>query len=123
MKKVFLIKIFAFLVSCGGSSSNLNNPVNTNSNNLITYIIPLYSYPVGQYQSEWEKLYNLNTSKCVYVIINPDNGPGNTTDANCLNTIIESERLLCYWICLYKWEQKFGRRKKRYEQMAIIVWG
>jgi hypothetical protein len=59
------------------------------------------------------------------VIINPDNGPGNTTDANYLNTInkLKAKRFLCYWVCLYKsWKQKFRRRKKRYEQMAIIVW-
>jgi len=102
MKKAFLMMVFVFLVSCGGSSSNLSNPAssspnnsssnssnlaNSNLNNFTTYIIPLYSYPDGQYQSEWEKLYNLNTSKRVYVIINPDNGPGNITDANYLNTI------------------------------------
>jgi hypothetical protein len=75
------------LVSCGGSSSNSNNPTNTNLNDLTTYIIPLYSYPVGQYQPEWEKLYNLNTSKRVYIIINPSNGPGDTTDVNYLDAI------------------------------------
>jgi hypothetical protein len=69
------------------SPSNSNNLVNTNSNDLTTYVIPLYSYPVGQYQSEWEKLYNLNTSKRVYVIINPSSGPGNTADANYLDAI------------------------------------
>ena len=87
MKKVFLMVIFVFLVSCGGSSSNSNNPANSNPNNFTTYIIPLYSYPVGQYQPEWEKLYNLNTSKRVYVIINPSSGPGDTTDANYLDAI------------------------------------
>ena len=87
MKKAFLITIFIFLVSCGGSSSNSNNPASSNPNNFTSYIIPLYSYPVGQYQSEWEKLYNLNTSKRVYVIINPSNGPGDITDVNYLNTI------------------------------------
>ena len=88
MKKIFLIMIFAFLVSCGGSSDdNSNNPTSSNPNNFTSYIIPLYSYPDGQYQPEWEKLYNLGTSKIVYVIINPNNGPGNTTDANYLNTI------------------------------------
>ncbi len=73
MKRVFLIMIFAFLASCGDYSSN--------------YVIPLYSYPVGQYQPEWEKLYNLNTSSIVYVIINPNNGPGNAVDANYLDAI------------------------------------
>ncbi|WP_299238525.1 spherulation-specific family 4 protein [Sulfurihydrogenibium sp.] len=87
MKKISLITFFIFLVACGGSSSNSNNPANSNPNNFTSYIIPLYSYPVGQYQPEWEKLYNLSTSKIVYVITNPDNGPGNTTDVNYLNTI------------------------------------
>jgi len=87
MKKAFLVTIFIFLVFCGGSSSNSNNPVNSNPNNFTSYVIPLYSYPVGQYQSEWEKLYNLSTLKRVYVIVNPNNGPGNTTDANYLDAI------------------------------------
>jgi hypothetical protein len=87
MKKAFLITFFIFLVSCGGSSSNSNNPANSNPNNFTSYIIPLYSYPVGQYQSEWDKLYNLSTSKIVYVIINPNNGPGNAVDANYLDAI------------------------------------
>ncbi|MBX0310877.1 MAG: spherulation-specific family 4 protein [Sulfurihydrogenibium sp.] len=87
MKKAFLITFFIFLVSCGGSSSNSNNPTNTNLNDLTTYIIPLYSYPVGQYQSEWEKLYNLNTLKRVYVIINTSNGPGDTADDKYLDAI------------------------------------
>jgi hypothetical protein len=47
----------------------------------------MYSYPVGQYQSEWDKLYNLSTSKIVYVIVNPNNGPGNALDANYLDAI------------------------------------
>jgi hypothetical protein len=87
MKKVFLITFFIFSVSCGGSSSNSNNPANSNPDNFTSYIIPLYSYPVGQYQSEWEKLYNLNTLKHVYVIINPSSGPGDAADANYLNAI------------------------------------
>ena len=74
MKGVFLIMIFAFLASCGDSSSNSNNPASSNPNNFTSYIIPLYSYPDGQYQPEWEKLYNLSTSKRVYVIINPSSG-------------------------------------------------
>ena len=75
------------MLSCGDSSSNSNNPASGNPNNFTSYIIPLYSYPVGKYQSEWEKLYNLSTSKRVYVIINPSSGPGDTADANYLNTI------------------------------------
>jgi len=75
------------LLSCGDSSSNSNNPASGNPNKFTSYIIPLYSYPVGKYQSEWEKLYNLSTSKIVYVIINPNNGPGNTTDANYVDAI------------------------------------
>jgi hypothetical protein len=87
MKKAFLITFFIFSVSCGDSSPNSNNPANSNPNNFTSYIIPSYSYPVGQYQSEWEKLYNLSTQKRVYVIVNPNNGPGNTTDANYLDAI------------------------------------
>ena len=60
------------------ASSNPNN---------FAYIIPLYSYPVGQYQPEWEKLYNLSTSKRVYLIINPSSGSGDTADANYLDAI------------------------------------
>ncbi|WP_299227367.1 spherulation-specific family 4 protein [Sulfurihydrogenibium sp.] len=87
MKNFFLITFFIFLVSCGDSSSNSNNPANSNPNNFTSYIIPLYFYPVGQYQSEWDKLYNLSTSKIVYVIINPNNGPGNSVDANYVDAI------------------------------------
>ena len=98
MKKVFLMMVFVFLVSCGGegglSSSGSSVSTDTklsslsvNLTDLTSYVIPMYSYPVGQYQSEWEKLYNLSTSKIVYVIINPNNGPGNTTDVNYLDAI------------------------------------
>jgi hypothetical protein len=98
MKKVFLMVIFVFLVSCGGeggiSSSGSSMPTDTklsslsvNLTDLTSYVIPMYSYPVGQYQSEWDKLYNLSTSKIVYVIINPNNGPGNAVDANYLDAI------------------------------------
>jgi len=66
--------IFAFLVSCGDPSSNYIIPLysylvgqyQSEWEKLYNLIIPLYSYPVGQYQSEWEKLYNLNTSNIVY---------------------------------------------------------
>ena len=47
-----------------------------------TYIIPLYSYPIGTYENEWIKLYNLKTNKKVFVIINPNNGPGSNVDTN-----------------------------------------
>jgi hypothetical protein len=75
------------LVSCGGYSSNQSNPPSSNPTDFTSYIIPLYSYPAGQYQSEWDKLYNLSTSKIVYVIINPNNGPGNAVDSNYLDEI------------------------------------
>jgi hypothetical protein len=47
----------------------------------------MYSYPTEQYQTEWNKLYNLSTSKIVYVIVNPSNGPGRTTDPNYVDAI------------------------------------
>jgi hypothetical protein len=47
----------------------------------------MYSYPVGKYQSQWENLYNLNTSKEVDVIVNVNNGPGANLDPNFVNAI------------------------------------
>jgi hypothetical protein len=47
----------------------------------------MYSYPVGKYQSQWENLYNLNTSKGVDVIVNVSNGPGTNVDPNFTNAI------------------------------------
>jgi hypothetical protein len=85
MKKVFLMMIFVFSVSYGGEGGLSSSSVNLTD--LTSYVIPMYSYPVGQYQSEWGKLYNLSTSKIVYVIINPNNGPGNALNANYLNAI------------------------------------
>lgn len=73
MKKILLATIFTCSISYAGD--------------LTSYIIPMYSYPVGKYQSEWEKLYNLNTPKRVYVIINPNSGPGNKTDTNYADAI------------------------------------
>ncbi|NAZ24011.1 MAG: hypothetical protein GU346_06120 [Thermocrinis sp.] len=51
------------------------------------YIIPLYSYPVGRYEQEWQRLYNLTTVNDVFVIVNASNGPGVYTDPNFLNAI------------------------------------
>jgi hypothetical protein len=91
MKKlIFLLFFFVIFFSCNRRS---------NSNNKIlaffllqladnaSYIIPLYSYPQGQYQSQWEALYNLQTLKQVFVVVNPNNGPGSSSDPNYLNAI------------------------------------
>jgi len=120
MKKVFLIMIFAFLVSCGDYSSNSNNLTSSNPNNFTSYIIPLYSYPVGQYQSEWEKLYNLNTSNIVYVIINVDDGPGNTTDAN-YSDVINKLKAKGFYVIGYVYT-KYGKRNVKDVKKDMNNW-
>ncbi|MFZ8787014.1 spherulation-specific family 4 protein [Thermocrinis sp.] len=51
------------------------------------YIIPLYSYPVGTHEQEWQRLYNLTTVNDVFVIVNVYNGPGEQSDPNFSNAI------------------------------------
>ncbi|GAB6077483.1 spherulation-specific family 4 protein [Hydrogenobaculum acidophilum] len=84
-----LIGFIFTIYSCGASSGNGSNT--TSSNPLPTsvedIIIPLYSYPIGQYANEWQTLYNFNTNKKVYVIVNPSNGPGSSVDPNFTNAI------------------------------------
>ncbi|WP_333784172.1 spherulation-specific family 4 protein [Thermocrinis sp.] len=74
--------IVLFLSACGGSGNS-----ETTSRDIKAYLIPLYSYPVGSYQSEWERLYQLRTSKRVFVIVNVSNGPGEEKDLNFENAI------------------------------------
>ena len=74
--------IVLFLSACGGSGNS-----ETTSGDIKAYLIPLYSYPVGSYQSEWERLYQLSTSKRVFVIVNVSNGPGKEKDLNFENAI------------------------------------
>ena len=86
MKKILILLIFVISIvfySCGGD----NNNTQRTTESVDTILIPLYSYPVGEYSQEWEKLYNFNTSKNVFVIVNVDNGPSNGTDNNYAVTI------------------------------------
>lgn len=78
--KHFLNTVFIFALSCGGTNNEPSQPISLKETSTI--LIPLYSYPNGQYSSEWDKLINFQTKKEVVVIINPDNGPGNQKDDN-----------------------------------------
>ncbi|WP_448588033.1 spherulation-specific family 4 protein [Thermocrinis sp.] len=77
MKGLIISLVFTLLYACGGSKDGVSEKEEPTS-----YLIPLYSYPVGQYQQEWEKLYNLRTNKRVFVIVNVSNGPGERPDPN-----------------------------------------
>ena len=79
--------IFLSLYSCGGSSNT-----QTATKSVDTILIPLYSYPVGQYSQEWQKLYNFNTNKKVFVVVNVDNGPSAQPDSNYANAISRLKR-------------------------------
>jgi hypothetical protein len=81
---LFLSIFLATLFGCGPSG---NNSIVQSSKDNYAYIIPLYSYPVGTYQQEWQRLYNLTTVNDVFVIVNVSNGPGGYTDSNFLNAI------------------------------------
>jgi hypothetical protein len=89
-KLIFLLFFFVIFFSCD-KRSNSNNKILAffllQLADNASYIIPLYSYPQGQYQSLWEALYNLQTLKQVFVVVNPINGPGNSSDPNYLNAI------------------------------------
>ena len=76
--------IFLLLYSCGGGG---NNNTQTATKSVDTILIPLYSYPVGQYSQEWEKLYNFNTNKKVFVVVNVDHGPSTQPDSNYADAI------------------------------------
>jgi 3-dehydroquinate dehydratase len=80
----FLSIFLATLFGCGPSGNN--SSVQSSKDN-YAYIIPLYSYPVGTYEQEWQRLYNLTTVNDVFVIVNASNGPGGYTDPNFLNAI------------------------------------
>ncbi|MFZ8785400.1 spherulation-specific family 4 protein [Thermocrinis sp.] len=82
--KLFLSVFLATLFGCGSSGNN--SSVQSSKDN-YAYIIPLYSYPVGTYEQEWQRLYNLTTVNDVFVIVNVSNGPGGHTDPNFLNAI------------------------------------
>ncbi|WP_448583245.1 spherulation-specific family 4 protein [Thermocrinis sp.] len=83
MLKAFFVGIVILLLgACGGS-----NTLSDTHKEVKAYLIILYSYPIGQYQQEWEKLYQLNTDKKVFVVVNVSNGPGNEKDQNFENAI------------------------------------
>uniref|UniRef100_A0A7C5WY41 Spherulation-specific family 4 n=1 Tax=Thermocrinis ruber TaxID=75906 RepID=A0A7C5WY41_9AQUI len=82
--RFFLSVFLATLFGCGSSGNN--SGVQSSKDN-YAYIIPLYSYPVGSYEQEWQRLYNLTTVNDVFVIVNASNGPGGYTDPNLLNAI------------------------------------
>lgn len=82
IKGLLLITMFIFLTSCGGGENTQPNQTNAYLKDTITVIVPLYSYPTGEYAQEWDKLINFQTNKEMLVIINPDNGPGNQKDDN-----------------------------------------
>lgn len=79
LKFISILIIFSFIFSCGGSGGTQNT--NTTTQN-YTILIPLYSYPNGQYASEWEKLLSFKPkpNATVIVVINPNNGQGNQAD-------------------------------------------
>lgn len=100
MPKRFTLFLSVFLATLFGCGSSGNNPSvqssedNSGNNSSVqfskdnyAYIIPLYSYPVGKYEQEWQRLYNLTTVNDVFVVVNVSKGPGEDTDPNFLNAI------------------------------------
>jgi hypothetical protein len=87
MPKKFTLFLSVFLATLFGCGPSGNNSSVQSSKDNYAYIIPLYSYPVGRYEQEWQRLYNLTTVNDVFVIVNADNGPGEYTDPNFLNAI------------------------------------
>lgn len=51
-----------------------------NPSDTETLIVPLYSYPYGDYVKEWNKLASFYSDKEVIVIVNYSSGPGNQKD-------------------------------------------
>jgi hypothetical protein len=87
MTKRFTLFLSVFLATLFGCGPSGNNSSAQSSKDNYAYIIPLYSYPVGSYEREWQRLYNLTTVNDVFVIVNVSNGPGGYTDPNFLNAI------------------------------------
>jgi hypothetical protein len=87
MPKRFTLFLSIFLATLFGCGPSGNNSSVQSSKDNYAYIIPLYSYPVGTYQQEWQRLYNLTTVNDVFVIVNVSNGPDVNTDSNFLNAI------------------------------------
>jgi len=81
---LFLSIFLATLFGCGPSKNN--SSVQSSKDN-DAYIIPLYSYPVGTHEQEWQRLYNLTTVNDVFVIVNVYNGPSEQSDPNFSNAI------------------------------------
>ncbi len=87
MPKRFTLFLSIFLATLFGCGSSGNNSSVQSSKDTYAYIIPLYSYPVGTYEQQWQRLYNLTTVNDVFVIVNVSNGPGGNIDTNFLNAI------------------------------------
>jgi hypothetical protein len=87
MPKRFTLFLSIFLATLFGCGPSGNNSSVQSSKDNYAYIIPLYSYPVGKYEQEWQRLYNLTTVNGVFVIVNASIGPGGYTDSNFLNAI------------------------------------
>jgi hypothetical protein len=87
MPKRFTLFLSIFLATLFGCGPSGNNSSVQYSKDNYAYIIPLYSYPVGSYEQEWQRIYNLTTVNDVFVIVNVSNGPGGYTDPNFLNAI------------------------------------
>jgi hypothetical protein len=87
MPKRFTLFLSIFLATLFGCGPSGNNASVQSSKDNYAYIIPLYSYPVGTYEQEWQRLYNLTTVNDVFVIVNASSGPGGNTDSNFLNAI------------------------------------
>ena len=87
MPKRFTLFLSIFLATLFGCGSSGDNASVQSSKDNYAYIIPLYSYPVGSYEQEWQRLYNLTIVNDVFVIVNASNGPGGYTDPNFLNAI------------------------------------
>jgi len=90
MKKILLVIIFLLLTGCQNNNTENGTSVNANSENNDTnvsqssniasnlkrkIIIPLYFYDVNK----WDKVAQYQNE---IVIINPNNGPGDSIDAN-----------------------------------------
>lgn len=80
---LFLILIL-LLVGCSRITDllvRIDPIVEDVSSNFLGAIIPIYSYPT-QGNPEYRNLESVYVSKRVYVVLNPNNGPGSSVDTN-----------------------------------------
>lgn len=103
MIKLFYLAILVIVVFFIYSCSNSSNSVSSFNFDYVSYriLIPLYSYPSDPvYSPEYNKLLNFRYPTKVDIILNPDNGPGQSVDAN-FSMIIQQLKSKGYFLLGY----------------------